>query len=230
MGYPECHARLNCLSPYYSEIAFRNYLIVKQKYLLYKNDDLNTDIFCESHLINEHKMIAVVFAQMAIESFFNDYAATCLGDDEFYDNFDKLDILGKFQLITKFILKDNLDKGCEPYNSLKSLIKLRNSYIHNKSVEYKSANINNSIDDDEINDIPLDVMYKSELKSYKNMLQVAETAIKAIAKVTKYFDARDEHVSAKFNFFGFISNPIGLNINDIQKEIKNFGITYEIQI
>lgn len=229
MGYPECYARLNCLCPYYSEIAFRNYFNIKQKYLFYKNDNLNIDIFCEAHLINEQKMIAVVFAQMAIESFFNDYAAACLGDNEFYDNFDKLDIIGKFQLITKFILKKTLDKSCEPYNSLKSLIKLRNSYIHNKSEKYKPLNQKYNIEE-EPDDIPLEVMYKSELKHYKNILQVAEIAIKAMAEVTKFFDASDEHVSAKFSFFGFVSNPIGLHVKDIQKEIKNFGITYEIQI
>ena len=77
----------------------------------------------------------IVFSAMCVESFLNDYAATCLGDSEFYDNFDKLNPFGKFQLIANFILKSEFDKSKSYYSLFKELFRLRNNFVHNKSKE-----------------------------------------------------------------------------------------------
>lgn len=227
MGYPQNYARANCMCSEYAEIAFRNYFNVKQKCLTYKLTEFDYDIFCEAHLLNQKAIVAVVFAQMSIESFLNDYAATCLGDDEFYDNFDKLDFISKLHLIVKFILQDTLDKSREPYTSLKVLSKWRNNYIHNKSYSLDgSTNKIELIEDEDF----LDAAYKMETKYIKDILHEAKSAIKAIIEIVNFFEERDDNIHAAFRFFSFITDPFDLDASVISRELSNLGLKYEIQI
>ena len=211
----------------YAEIAFRSYLNVKQRYQFYKGCDFNVDIFRELGLINQKAIVAVVFAQMSIESFLNDYAAACLGDNEFYDNFDKLDVISKLQLIVKFILHKKLDKSREPFTSLKTLNKQRNNYIHNKSYYLDLSQSN-------FQDIDIEtyagIAYAEELKSLKEILKEAKTAMKTITEIIKFFEERDDNIHAVHRFFAFGVDPIDLDISEIKQELNNLGLNYEIQI
>ena len=227
MSYPQNYARANCMCSEYAEIAFRNYFDVKQKCLTYKITEFDFDIFHEAHLLNQKAIVTVVFAQMSIESFLNDYAAACLGDDECYDNFDKLDFISKFQLIFKFILQDTLDKSREPYTSLKVLSKWRNSYIHNKSYSLDGSITKfESIEDADY----LDAACKMETKYIKDILHEAESAIKAIIEIVNFFEERDNNTHATFKFFSFSTNPYDLEEAVIKRELSTLGLKHEIQI
>ena len=48
--------------------------------------------YLEENLIQE-AITCIVFSVMSLEAFFNDYAASSLGDSEFYDNYDHLSII-----------------------------------------------------------------------------------------------------------------------------------------
>lgn len=225
MPYPD-YMRINCLCGDYAEIAFNKYYKVKQRYLFYKKEQ-DFDIFNES-TIKQNSIVSVVFAQMAIESFCNDYAAACLGDAEFYDNFDKLDCIGKLQLICKFILKVKLDKSREPYTSLKALIKKRNEYTHNKSFDFDIARLipDTNCDDD----IPDDILYKLRLKDCQDLLNESMIGIKAMIEIANFFDERDENSRAYFRFFAFMSRPIDIEEAIVKQELKALGLKNLVRI
>ena len=227
------YARLDLLCPYYTEIAFQHYYEIKERCLFY-SQNYSFDIFNEARIILQKSMVTVVFSQMAIESFCNDYAATCLGDNEFYDNFDKLEFMNKLQFVIKFVLQDTWDKR-EPYTSLKALNKYRNEYIHNKSRMFTPSKIEKDMFDAEDTSFePDDKFFKnefnSELKYIKECLRKARIAIKAIVEVVNFFDGRDEGIPTFFNFFAFTTDPIGIKKSDLNKELKSLGLNHEISI
>ncbi len=211
------YARKNYMAGTYSEIAME---------ALYKADGLYKKIQEENYSANsfEHMdefekqiVIAVVFSAMCIESFFNDYAATELGDDEFYDNFDKLSTISKFQLIAKFILKTKIDKSESYYGFLKVLIKNRDSYVHNKSKgvqmymyseeeakEFFDAFIENA---SEYVDEP---HFKSEIDS---CFQQAVDAMKAVRDIAIFFTEKTK----RYDSLSFLLRPTTLLMRDSQR-------------
>ena len=60
-----------------------------------------------------------VFSIMCVEAFLNDYIASCILDDNYYKNFDMLNILAKLNLIVQFIFKDDSDKSEKCTSKLK---------------------------------------------------------------------------------------------------------------
>ena len=106
------YGRFNCYASTYAGISIDNYCRTKKLYedilkAEYKWCDLDFDIH---HTFFNHLIISVVFCAMAIEAFVNDYAASCMGDKLFYQNFDHLSVISKMQLIAKFILKTEFNK------------------------------------------------------------------------------------------------------------------------
>ena len=87
----------------------RNYYWAKKSYDTLDKTDYENYLYVLDE-IHKYTISTVVFSAMSIEAFFNNYAASCLGDEEFYDNFDKLSVISKFKLIAKFILKEDIDK------------------------------------------------------------------------------------------------------------------------
>ena len=177
-----------------------------------------TEAECAIDAFYKEVISTVVFSAMAIEAFFNDYAAACLGDSEFYDNFDQLSTIGKFELIAKFILCAEVDKSKSYYSHLKKLIKSRNNYIHNKSTELTIPDI--SIEDaikadsrlaqylssDE--DLPVD---QGELN---DGLNEALDALKAIRDIAQFFDLYDTNICATARFFGLYC---GFDVNSTEE-------------
>ena len=161
---------------------------------------------------------AVVFSAMAIEAFFNDYAAACLGDSEFYDNFDQLSPIGKFELIARFILDAEVDKSKAYYSHLKRLIKNRNSYIHNKStkVTVPEYSIEEAIEANSLlaqylssdEDLPVN---QQELK---DGLNEALDALKTIRDIAQFFDLYDTEFCATARFFGLYC---GFDVSSAEK-------------
>ena len=127
-------ARVNCMVSQYSDIAVENY---RNAVLLYKEMDkvhFKEMMLQEQYQIFYQKVvISAVFSAMAIEAFINNYAAACLGDNFFYENFDRLSIIGKLQLISKFLFEKEVDKGKEYYYCLKTTFSLRDKLVHSKS-------------------------------------------------------------------------------------------------
>ena len=193
--YPTKSIRTEFNAKRYADIAIDNYFQAKEakekiKNMTYRNMDYS---LLES--INKNVTICIVFSEMCLESFFNDYAAACLGDNDFYNNFDKLSAENKFALISKFILKTEVDKNKGYYNKLKYLIKIRNRLVHNKSKDF-SKQLKNSpvISFEGAKDF--DVDQKVEFPFLKDELLKAKNSVMAIFEILDFFDERDSNVKA----------------------------------
>ena len=134
--------------------------------------------------------------------FFNNYAAACLGDSEFYDNFDRLSELGKFQLISKFILKKDIDKSRSYYSNLKILVKYRDTFVHNKSRDascygttLEKINASREYFDQQILKEGPPMLDKSEIKKD---FEIARISIKALKDIADFFEEADYDCFASF--------------------------------
>lgn len=196
LKYPFYSNRMNCFAGTYCEIAMESYY---EAFICY--DDISENDFSGEkieELLKMEKAVVktIVFSAMCIESFLNDYGASCLGDSEFYGNFDKLNPLGKFQLISKFILKKDIEKDKSCYSLFKDLFHLRNEFVHNKSKEsdfHGFSSLEECVDfyqglmnPEEILEIP--PIDKLEADSD---MRKAFNSLKAIYELMKYFDEND---------------------------------------
>lgn len=219
--YPE-GIRINALDGMYSEIAMESYFYAKKYHDILQENKYSGFCIYERTEMYKNIVKTVVFSAMAIESFLNDYAAACLGDAEFYVNFDKLSSLGKFQLIAKFILKSKVDKEQKYYFFLKTLFSLRDSYVHNKSTQLNIkgfANLEECLDcfedvhNKEIAEAPLSFDRIEIDNDYKGAIN----ALKAIKEIALYFDQYDANRLA----IRRLLNPLGLKLgNEKEKEYK----------
>ncbi|PJA33791.1 MAG: hypothetical protein CO187_00860 [Zetaproteobacteria bacterium CG_4_9_14_3_um_filter_53_7] len=82
--------------------------------------------------VKEASVQPVIFAGMCLEATLYDLAA-CLFGDEFAQNTDKLDPLGKFVMLAQCINHETPSKSHIAYQSIKALITARNRLIHYKS-------------------------------------------------------------------------------------------------
>lgn len=219
--YPE-GIRINALCGMYSEIAMESYVCAKKYYDILQQNSYS--FFCVYEKIEMYKNIAktIVFSAMSIESFLNDYAAACLGDTEFYSNFDRLSAIGKFQLIAKFILKTKIEKSEKYYFYLKTLFSLRDSYVHNKSLEFKAegfATLEEYLDyaEETYKDDYLENPGSFDKNEIDDDFKSSINALKAIKEIALYFDQYD----AKRLAIRRLLNPLGLKLGcDKEKEYK----------
>lgn len=238
--YPNC-GRNNFLAGMYSEIAMESYFHAAKYHRIIRYKHYSAFAGYELSEFNKYIVKTVVFAAMSIESFLNDYAAACLGDSEFYSNFDKLSAVSKFQLIAKFILKSKVEKDKKYYFYLKTLFTLRDLYVHNKSTSFDTegcATLEEYLD-------YAQEAYKEELSEESWSLDKddidadyggATNALKAIKEIALYFDKNDASQIATHRLF----HPLGLQFgSEKEKEYKTMvfselGIkvdeNYEIQI
>ena len=228
MGYPKSGIRKNSLANDYVSISLKAYSEMKGWYETLKVQEANLDSIFDYNLIYQKRIIATVFAHMAIESFINNYAAACLGDNEFYDNFDKLSIDGKLQLITKFILNDRLKGNSGIYTNFKTLKRQRNAFIHNKSYLVDELETNRfSVKDNKYHlsdEERLEKLYKNLLEKVDEDIKEVRNAIKVLIDIANYFDSHDENMAATLTLFGYFGIPeiikadlgtMGLNYNEI---------------
>lgn len=215
--YPNC-GRENYNVILYADVALRNYARVKEQFesVDFSCDDYDDNL--QYDLILEYSMITILFSTMCIEAFLNDYAAACLGDKEFYGNFDKLSIDGKFALIGKFVLSAEIDKGQSYFFRLKTLIRERNELTHSKSKEIADYHCYTEepalVDDpfgeceDGINPAP-----------YKEMIKSANNAILAVRDIALFFDMHDASAHAIARMFGYGEPILDKNGNDVRNDI-----------
>lgn len=209
--YPSSYARNNYMVTTYAKIAVDNYCKAKEKMEEILEQEWY-EILADIRLIEkleESAIITVIFATMSIEAFLNDYAAACLGDNDFYDNFDKLSVENKFNLISKFILKVQIDKSKAYYYFLRKLLKKRNELVHSKSEDAnKYALTKEELDDlvEERERIGEDFYKKSAeslIKECMALLDHSKNAIKAMLELSRFFDKNDEVVRAERKMFFF---------------------------
>ena len=183
--------RIDNLSSNYVDIAMQHYYDAKimGNHMIYDCDaveafQLQSDFY-------KHSIISIVFSHMAIEAFLNDYAATYLGDNTFYGNYDNLNTLSKFHFIATFVLQAEFDKSKSYYGLLKDLTKRRNAFVHNKSQEIDLP--------DSDKDIPNGVEFEYPARrdtEYKQQLRETFNALKAIRELAIYFDKNDKGFNA----------------------------------
>lgn len=161
----------------------------------------------ENYLVDENVVICEVFSAFAIESFLNTYAASCMGDSVFFDNYERLSALSKIQLISAILYQEQIEKGSELYNLLKHTFAVRDQHAHNKSkhmsgstweeVQTALEHSNDHPDED------LEKQLKSECETIKKKINDARLCINAIVGVACYIDSHDTNVNAKLRLLEY---------------------------
>ncbi|PKM62328.1 MAG: hypothetical protein CVU97_05900 [Firmicutes bacterium HGW-Firmicutes-21] len=222
--YPKHVARSNCNFSAYLDIAIKHYQQAKNMFIILKTIDNTERDPSSEHQMYDEIYISIVFSSMAVESFLNDYAATCLDDDFFYDNFDKLSVISKFCLISNFILNVKVDKAKSYYFLLKELERERNLLVHNKS---KSAS-HLGYTKDEYLEIKkqkeeglLPEYLQINLIEIKKDLLKAFKGIKCLYEITLFFDKYDINIWANKRLFRPDCKGNDIDYNDICNELQS---------
>ena len=208
------YARIGSLAHRYAWIAMYHYGKAKKDAEVILSAECYSDtIEILERNVENNMLIGVNFSAMALESFFNDYAAYKLGDNFYHDNFEMLRPIAKFQMIMKFILQQDILKGELVYQLIDSLFKIRNGYVHNKS---KDAHGKGMSEEEHLNTDYYSISMEDEEKHLlkysqenvrKNIKEVSN-AVKAVVETAKKVDELDEDSSALTIFL--LSRMVGL--------------------
>lgn len=232
MNYPRNKYRYDFNAPYYAEIAVENYLYAKNLLNeMLQSGQYNSDIDNE---LEKKKSITITFSAMAIESFLNDYAAACIGDLNYYNCYDSLNLQNKFQLIVELIMKKPFQKNCEPYGLLGKLIKNRNNLVHNKSIDSeiidrKMSQLDDLFPESANKETNLENFDKIILDEIKKSFEKVTDAIRTLIQLVNFFEINEtatsscERMFAKYTLCLIEKEPkskelellinLGLNIN-----------------
>lgn len=218
--YPHC-GRIDNFSFIYCEMAMEAYYHAsKMVDEIKKKNYFAIEGAIEWDALGKDVIKTVVFSAMTIEAFFNNYAAACLGDSEFYGSFDQLSPISKFELIAKFILEAQIDKSKSYYSQLKKLIARRNLYIHNKSraVTFGYATLEEALEVQRRVQQLMDQGPKIDKQRLKSELNEALDALKAVRDIARFFDQHDTNVYAIKQLFRLHS----MNNADPYEQYKRF--------
>jgi len=171
----------------------------------------------------------IVFSIMCVEAFLNDYIASCILDDNYYKNFDMLNILAKLNLIVQFIFKDDSDKSEKCASMLKGLNRKRNKLVHSKSNDAAYLGHHSLEELEEVEskmnfDDYYDNMITQDIDSCSKIFNDSKKAIITVVELAKYFDSQDIDSHALFRIFSFSKKD---GINELQcneKQLKAFEI------
>ena len=226
-GYPSEYMRVNNYSIEYFEITIEYFYILKDLYkniedFPYRYDEKSTELL---HQFNKNIAKVIVFAEMSIEALINDHLAASIGDDFFYNYFDKMSIDSKIMLIAKFIFGVEIRKDSKLYSCLKLLIRERNRLVHNKSYDLiKFAKLKGISLSSDANEIELtDDDFCINLKELKEEISVCKQAIQAIVEVATFLDDYDENIKAIVKLFKIGANTMRTP-HYMGKAIKEFNI------
>lgn len=202
--YPN-YARANDFSFMYCEMAMQSFVLAKENFAVLEKGNFAIELIEYEDELFKNCVATVVFATMTLEAFFNDYAASCIGDAEFREGFDKLNLKAKFGLIARLILKVEYDKSKSYYSHLHSLNSTRNEYVHSKSSLAKIQTY--SLEEftkmkerfeADIETMEIPTLDKVEINSDFNK---AKIAIKAIRDIAYFFDENDVNANALAKLF-----------------------------
>lgn len=195
--------RFNNFSSAYCEMAIESFAIAKQSFTNLKQAGFSVEDYEYKDTMDKSIIATIIFSAMAIEAFVNDYAAACLGDSDFYDNFDKLSICSKLELIARFILKTEVDKSKAYYSLLRKLFKQRDYYVHGKSHRLEGNESGLAKKVYVIEEIGPDnsTIAKFNAEDSRNDIRDAFDAIRAIKEIAVFFDKNDSSIHAVSKFF-----------------------------
>lgn len=108
-----------------------------------------------------------IFFSLFLEAYINDFAARRLGDTYTRKYLDKLDVISKWVVLPKIITGKQIDTSRKSFEALKSLVALRNKFVHHKTMEATFENVkNNKSLDEQIN---LDMLIKAIKDIFKQL-------------------------------------------------------------
>lgn len=187
-------------------------------------DDYNHSLYKDYHVI-------IVFSAMAIEAFLNDYLAVCFSDDVYYDNFDKLNVMQKIEVMFSVIWEDYFDKSKSLYNYLHDLLKIRNSFVHSKSNKLDEGWLRKNSKEISVIDCT-DGQSFEEAEIKKSLTEIIEwfqnsfNAIKAFYLLCQAVDEHDNNRNAIATQLSCMSSKehfyINQKVEDVNKKIKVF--------
>lgn len=230
--YPRDYRRINTKSDMYFSIAYQllSANIDKLESLNLSDmliiDDYSISLFKDYHII-------IVFSTMAIESFVNDYLAVCFSDELYYDNFDKLNIMQKIEIMFSVIWEDSFDKSKSLYNFLHDLLKLRNTFVHSKSQKFDEKWLSKNSREIPIIDRTDGKSYEeaeviSSLNEIMGWIQNSYNAIRAFFLLCKAVDEHDENrhavglqLSCMASEDHFYINQMSEDANKKMKELES---------
>lgn len=232
--------RQNVMYNIYGKIVLEHFVDADnciKKIKKYNTDKSNYNEFdrLENELILIHVQI-VVFSSMCIEAFLNDYIASCIFDENYFKNFDMLNVLGKFQLIVQFIFKDDSNNNEKCISMLKGLNKERNDLVHSKSksgsdIVFKSLKEleeTNSLKDETEEEMNWDCFYSQQISEEKikcmSIFNNSKKAVMTIVEMAKYFDSQDKGLNAFFRIFSFVEDKKLAQLQCSEKAIKAFQL------
>ncbi|MBI3231256.1 MAG: hypothetical protein HYZ45_14165 [Burkholderiales bacterium] len=130
-------ARIGGLSETYyrvAEEAYHGYLIETENLVPSSMpDDAPTTLMQQEKEILIFGLKTVVFSAMCVEAAIFDFAAIHLGDSYSEQYLDKLDLVSKWLVIPRLACSTGLAERGAAINSLRTLVKFRNSLAHQKS-------------------------------------------------------------------------------------------------
>ena len=200
--FPEWWARENCNFLYYSAIAFRSFCELEKAYkLIYGDEDLLLG-GSKQYIVYEKAAICETFSAFALESYLNMYAAACLGDQAFYDNYERLSALSKMQLISMFLYQEQINKDCELYGLLKHAFSKRDFHAHGKSTAIEIGMTKEAVEasiayDNAHEDEFIQRALFSARQRLKDERTSALLSLRAVVGVACYIDAHDDTAFAK---------------------------------
>lgn len=186
---------MNGLASTYSEIAQRALLDADIRFKqMEKLEFKDEEIYDIEPAFNKAVLVSVVFSAMAIEAFINDYASACFGDKFFLENVDRLSSLSKLQIISKFLFHKELDKGEALYSKVKEVFRVRDRYVHNKSMAFDYSLL------DDCSPLPPDEEWTPINPGEENKKDYADAVngLKALYFLGDYFDFNDPERHAYF--------------------------------
>lgn len=200
----------------YCEMAVNAYYCAERLDKMTVSDEDINDLLTKYRSIYKLSITAVVFSAMCIEAFLNDYAAACLGDDNFYGKLEKRPTICKLEHITKKLLKTEIDESKPYYSGVIALIENRNKCVHPKS---RGIDVKASLNSD------FDITKYIELDLNINN---AENALKAVRDLAYFFDEHDANIHAIQEIFNldsasngnktieFITSKLGIKVSDYE--------------
>ena len=193
---------MNYNASIYCEMAMEAYYNLK-KTVENMEDELE-EYVKNGKYIKKCAISTVVFSAMCLEAFFNDYLAVYFGDEDYYQSFDSLKPISKFQLICKFLFNIKMDKNSLYYTYTKQLFKYRNEYVHSKSTEMPDslgAASLEELEEPENEDVNHSILV-NEKHNCNLTINLAEESLKAIKEIAVLFDSYDSNVYAVQKLFG----------------------------
>ena len=157
---------------------------------------------------DNHCLIAIVFAALAVEAYMYDYAARNLGEQFVASHLDRLDVVSKWVIIPRLVTGKGFPKGERAYRLLGQLVAHRNSIVHSKSAPL-------IVWDEKLSEPIVGRRAERSLEFSRSLIQKAREAIQALDELALAMESLDPN---KFTSFVF-SAPVGKK----QQHLEEYG-------